>query len=116
MEDRGVKLLEFSGDPVKDMMTVMDYVVHVEQSRVAGGWNDAVTAEKVKLRLTGDARTWMTNRIRAGTDGTDAFAPAAADNAAPAPGLRALLITRFMPQQTAGEQERLRQSLVQGKN
>ena len=116
MADRGVKLLEFSGDPVKDMMTVMDYVVHVEQSRVAGGWTDGVTAEKVKLRLTGDARTWMTNRIRAGTPGMDAFAPAAVGNAAPAPGLRALLITRFMPQQTAGEQERLRQSLVQGEN
>ena len=116
MADRGVKLLEFSGDPVKDMMTVMDYVVHVEQSRVAGGWTDAVTAEKVKLRLTGDARTWMTNRIRAGTEGMDAFAPAAVGDAAPGPGLRALLITRFMPQQTAGEQERLRQSLVQGEN
>jgi hypothetical protein len=116
MADRGVKLLEFSGDPVKDMMTVMDYVVHVEQSRVAGGWTDGVTAEKVKLRLTGDARTWMTNRIRAGTEGMDAFAPAAVGNAAPAPGLRTLLITRFMPQQTAGEQERLRQSLVQGEN
>jgi len=116
MADRGVKLLEFSGDPVKDMMTVMDYVVHVEQSRVAGGWTDGVTAEKVKLRLTGDARTWMTNRIRAGTPGMDAFAPAAVGNAAPEPGLRALLITRFMPQQTAGEQERLRQSLDQGEN
>jgi len=97
-------------------MTVMDYIVHVEQSRVAGGWTDGVTAKKVKLRLTGGARTWMMNQIRAHMEGMDAFAPESVGNAAPAPGLCALLITRFMPQQMAGEQKRLRQSLVQGEN
>ena len=111
--DRSVKLFEFSGDPVLDRMTVTEFVSHVEMSRLAGGWTDAITAEKVKLRLTGPARTWLQNRIRAETAGLAAFDPPVAGNVKP-PGLRALLIERFMPTTSAGEQQRLRASLVQG--
>ena len=115
MADRNVKLSEFSGDVAIDHMTVMEYINHVEMSRIAGGWTDAVTAEKVKLRLTGAARTWLQNRIRAETPGLAAFDPPIA-NAVKPPGLRDLMINRFMPQQTAGEQERLRATLIQGEN
>jgi hypothetical protein len=87
----------------------------MERSRIAGGWTDAVIAEKVKLRLTGAARTWLQNRIRAETAGLAAFDPPVADGVKP-PGQRGLLITRFMLQQTAGKQERLQATLVQGEN
>ena len=115
MGDRSVKLKEFSGDTAIDQMTVVEYINMVEMSRVAGAWNDEVTAEKVKLKLIGPARTWLQNRIRAQTAGLGHFDPPVADNVKP-PGLRALLIGRFMPQQTAGEQERLRATLIQGDN
>ena len=113
MGDRSVKLTEFSGDTAVDKMTIMEYIYHVEMCRIAGGWTDAITAEKVKLKLVGSARTWLQNRIRAETEGLGAFDPALIAGRRP-PGLRALLITRFMPQQTPGEQERLRATLTQG--
>ena len=91
----------------------MGYINHIEMSRIAGGWTDAVTAEKVKLKLVGAALTWLQNRIRAETPGLAAFDPPVADAVKP-PGLRALLVARFMPQQTAGEQECLRATLIQG--
>lgn len=96
-------------------MTIMEYISHVEMSRIAGGWDDAITAEKVKLKLTGHARTWLLNRIRQATPGLAAFNPPLVAGNRP-PGLRSLLINRFMPQQTAAEQGQLRASLVQGDN
>jgi hypothetical protein len=115
MADCTVKLSEFSGNFAVDNSTVMEYISHVDMSRIAGGWSDAITAEKVKLRLTGGAQTWLQNRIRAETEGLGAFDPPVADGVKP-PGLRALLINRFMPQQTASEQERLRATLIQSDN
>jgi hypothetical protein len=113
MADRSIKLLEFSGDERIDKMTVIEYISTVEMSQTAGGWTDEITAEKVKLKLTGDARTWLQNRINAGTPGLGAFDPDEVAGARP-PGLKALLSGRFLPQNTAAEQERLRASLIQG--
>jgi hypothetical protein len=111
MADRTVKLSEFSA---VDNSTVMEYISHMDMSRIAGGWTKAITAEKVKLRLANSAaRTWLQNRKRAETAGLTVFDPPVANGVKP-PGLRALLINRFMPQQTAGEQERLRAMLIQG--
>ena len=104
--DRSVKLPEFCGEIDIDKMSVMEYISAVEMSRIAGNWSDAITAERVKLRLSGPARTWLNNRIRAETAGLTVFDPAAVAGAKP-PGLRQLLIERFMPQHTAAEQERL---------
>jgi hypothetical protein len=84
-------------------------------SRIAGNWSDAITAERVKLRLSGPARTWLNNRIRAETAGLNVFDLAAVAGAKP-PGLRQLLIDRFMPQHTAAEQEWLRATLIQQEN
>ena len=113
MVDRSVKLLEFSGDERVDKMTVIEYISTVEMSQTAGGWTDEITAEKVKLKLTGDARTWLQNRIHAGTPGLGEFDPPEVGGARP-PGLKALLSERFLPQNSAAEQERLRASLIQG--
>ena len=63
--DRSVKLPEFCGESDIDKMSVMEYISAVEMSRIAGNWSDAITAERVKLRLSGPARTWLNNRIRA---------------------------------------------------
>ena len=63
--DRLVKLPEFCGEIDIDKMSVMEYISAVEMSRIAGNWSDAITAERVKLRLSGPARTWLNNRIRA---------------------------------------------------
>jgi hypothetical protein len=52
MADRMVKLSEFSGDFAVDNSTVRVYISHMDMSRIAGGWTDTITAEKVKLRLT----------------------------------------------------------------
>jgi hypothetical protein len=109
--DRSVKLPEFCGEVDIDKMSVMEYISAVEMSRIAGNWSDAITAERVKLRLSGPARTWLNNRIRAETAGLNVFDPAAVARAKP-PGLRQLLIDRFMPQHTAAEQERLRATLI----
>lgn len=113
--DRSIKLVEFSGDLTQDKMTIIEYISHVEMSRIAGGWDDAITAEKVKLKLTGHARTWLLNRIRQATPGLAAFNPELVAGNRP-PGLRSMLINRFMPQQTAAEQGQLRASLVQSEN
>jgi hypothetical protein len=113
--DRSVKLPEFCGEVDIDKMSVMEYISAVEMSRIAGNWSDAITAERVKLRLSGPARTWLNNRIRAETAGLNVFDPAAVAGAKP-PGLRQLLIDRFMPQHTAAEQERLRATLIQQEN
>ena len=113
--DRSVKLPEFCGESDIDKMSVMEYISAVEMSRIAGNWSDAITAERVKLRLSGPARTWLNNRIRAETAGLNVFDPAAVAGAKP-PGLRQLLIERFMPQHTAAEQERLRATLIQHEN
>lgn len=115
MADRTVKLPEFSGDIAVDKMSAQEYISAVEMSARAGEWTDEVTAERVKLKLTGEARTWLNNRIRAETPGLGVFAPAAVNGRLP-PGLRQLIIDRFMPQQTAGEQERLRATLIQADN
>jgi hypothetical protein len=115
MADRSIKIPEFSGDPVIDKMTVVAYLHLVDMSRNAGVWTDAITAEKVKLKLTGPALIWLQNRMQAGTEGLAVYEPDAVGDVRP-PGLRALLTTRFMPQQTAGEQERLRSSLIQGEH
>ena len=58
MADRSIKIPEFSGDPVIDKMTVVAYLHLVDMSRNAGVWTDAITAEKVKLKLTGPALIW----------------------------------------------------------
>lgn len=115
MGDRSVKLGEFSGNIDTDKMTVYEYLSHVEMSRIAGGWDDPVTAEKVKLKLTGPARTWLQNRINDQTPGLAAFEPEAVNGIFP-PGLRALLIRRFMPQHSASEHDRLRRTMIQGPN
>ena len=98
MGDHSVKLLEFSGNVDADKMTVVEYINHVDMSRIAGGWDDAITAEKVKLKLTGPARTWLQNRIRARDEGLAVFEPPAVNGVFP-PGLRAILLTRFLPTQ-----------------
>ena len=117
MADKSIKLPEFSGDVAQDTMTVIEYINQVEMSKTAANWSDAVTAEKVKLKLVGPARIWLQNRIRALTPGLNAFDPEAPEGGGAAgPGLRRLLLDRFMPQQTAGEQERLRATLLQGDN
>ena len=115
MGDRTIKLAEFSGDVLVDKMTIDEYLNHVRMSALAAAWDDAVTAEKVKLKLVGHARTWLQNRIREETLGLDAYDPPVVANVKP-PGLRALLLNRFMPVQTAGEQQRLRATLNQGEN
>ena len=97
MADRTVKLSEFSGNIAVDHATIMEYINHIKMSQIAGGWTDAVTAEKVKLKLVGAARTWLQNRIRAETLGLAAFDPPVA-NAVKPPGLRELLVARFMSQ------------------
>jgi hypothetical protein len=92
MADRTVKLSELSGDFAIDNSTVMVYISHMDMSRIAGGLTDTITAEKIKLRLTGAARTWLQNRIRAETAGLAVFDPPVVDGVKP-PELRPLLIT-----------------------
>ena len=91
MADRSIKLLEFSGDSAIDKMTVDEYLNHVRMSQLAAQWDDPTTAEKVKLKLTGHARTWLQNRIQEETPGLGAYDPPVANNVKP-PRLRAMML------------------------
>jgi hypothetical protein len=113
--DRSVKLPEFCGEIDINKMSVMEYISAVEMSRNAGNWLDAIAAERVKLRLSGPARTWLNNIIRAETAGLNVFDPVAVAGAKPL-GLRQLLTDGFMPQHTAAKQEWLRATLIQQEN
>jgi len=114
MGDHSVKLLEFSGNVDADKMTVV-YINHVDMSRIAGGWDDAITAEKVKLKLTGSAHTWLQNIIQARDEGLAVSEPPSVNGVYP-PGLCAIVLARFLPTHTTSDQERLRQTLTQEPN
>ena len=92
IHDRNIKLQSFDGTPSNALV----WIKHIDMCQKAANWNSEQTAERARLHLTGEALTWIHNRIDAGTPGLDTWWPAEVNNVRP-PGLKALMKARFVP-------------------
>lgn len=108
MADRNIKISDFDGEN----MSILEWLQSVRMCSAAAGWEDDQTCERAKLHLTGRARTWLQNRIMAGTPGINAWDPEVAAGVKP-PNLQQLLTARFLHAVTPTEQARLRSTLSQ---
>lgn len=106
--ERLVRLQEFDG--VKSWTS---WAEHTQKCKNAANWTDAITAQRVKLMMTGEALTWLRNQECDETEGLDTWCPDVDANGIRAPNLRELMEKRFSNTASQAELAKLRLTLTQ---